>query len=184
MELNPEIKKRFKNTGHYDICMAYLLARHFELNLDAFALAEHRILSSLMEKEIISMDSKAALLIPLFKPEKKEDDRFGWVKKEYVALFKAKNARKGGHIKESTLRIKKFLKSNPNYGKDDIIAATKLYLDSTDWQYIRDPHYFISKGVGQDRTEDVLNWIEKVHELRESKKEANSSNTPISHKMQ
>ena len=89
---------------------------------------------------------------------------FGWVATEYIPLFKAKNRDKGGYKREATARMKKFFSENPEARKDEVIAAVKLYLRQTDGDYIRLPHYFISKGIGLDRVSELESWLERYRE--------------------
>lgn len=96
--------------------------------------------------------------IPLFEGQQ---TAFEWVKTEYVPLFKAANPERGGHVREATARLKKLFAKNPEIRKDDVMGATKMYIKNTDSKYIMFPHYFITKGDGADRTEVILNWIEK-----------------------
>jgi len=92
---------------------------------------------------------------------------FSWVKEEFVPMFKEKNNSKGGHVTATTARMKKFFSENAEYRKDDVITATRNYLANTDGDYIRFPHYFISKGKGLDKTSDLLDWLERLKEERE-----------------
>ena len=57
--------------------------------------------------------------------------------------------------------MKKFFSENPDVRKEEVIGATTMYIRSTEAKYIRLPHYFISKGVGSEKTSDLFNWIEK-----------------------
>lgn len=102
--------------------------------------------------------------IPLFNTQV---TAFQWVKDEYVKLFKQHNSDRGGKVREATSRMKKLFAKNPDIRKDDVIGATKMYLLNTDPRYIRFPHYFIEKGVGGNKTYDILDWIEKYKENQE-----------------
>lgn len=87
-----------------------------------------------------------------------EDPKWDWIITEYVMLFKpygkAKNKR------ECITRMKNLFSENPDIRKDEVIGATNMYLRSVkDPQYVRHPHYFLSKGVGNDKTQDILDWI-------------------------
>lgn len=57
--------------------------------------------------------------------------------------------------------MKKFFSENPDVRKEEVMGATIMYIRSTEDKYIRLPHYFISKGVGSEKTSDLFNWIEK-----------------------
>jgi len=91
---------------------------------------------------------------------------FGWVKDEFVPLFKEKNSDKGGHVREATARLKKMFAENPEIRKDDVIQATKNYLLATEAGYIRFPHYFVSKDKGVNKTSDLLTWVDRLIEER------------------
>lgn len=83
---------------------------------------------------------------------------FGWVKDEYIALFS--KIGKGTNARESTSRMKSLFAKNPDVRKDEVIGATEMYLLATDPKFVRKPHYFIQKGVGGAKTEDILDWID------------------------
>lgn len=89
-------------------------------------------------------------------------DPFDWIKEEYISLFKAIG--KGGNLRDTTVRMKKLFAENPDYRKDEIIEATKLYISNTEPKYVRLPHYFIRKGDGVNVTQDICIWIEKYRQ--------------------
>lgn len=86
---------------------------------------------------------------------------FEWVKTEYVPMFKERNTDRGGKVREATARMKKLFAKNPDVRKDDVIGATRMYLRNTNPDYIRFPHYFIEKGTAADKTNDILDWLDK-----------------------
>lgn len=71
---------------------------------------------------------------------------------EWVALY-PKNIYWNGHplrtpAKYCVNKMQKLCKNNPNYTKDIIFAATKLYLkerEAKNWEYTKQATYFISK---------------------------------------
>mgnify|MGYP003403515795 CR=1 FL=1 len=89
---------------------------------------------------------------------------FEWVVSEYIPLFIQANPLKRGAPKDVVSRMKKLFAENPEIRKDEIIGGTVLYLRNTDSTYIRLPHYFISKGAGSDKTNDILVWVDKYRE--------------------
>ena len=101
---------------------------------------------------------------------------FDWVKTEYVPLFKAANPERGGKVREATARMKKLFAANPEIRKEEVIGATKMYLNNTDFRYIRFPHYFIEKGKGADKIYDILDWIDK-YRLVARQRQGRMSNT-------
>jgi hypothetical protein len=130
--------------------------------------------------KIVVWDDKGGLTwnLPLYAGA---ETAFGWVETEYVPMFKSKNPAKGGKVREATSRMKKLFSSNPEIRKEDVLGATKMYLKNTDSMFIRLPHYFLEKGVGAEKTYDVLDWIDK-HKLMYANE--NSSRTSNSNRMQ
>lgn len=106
----------------------------------------------------IIVESKTGIdwKIPLFEGQ---ETVWEWVNSEYIKMFT--DAGNGGHAKDSIIRMKKLFAKNPEIRKDDVIGATQLYLYNTDNKFIRKPHYFIEKGVGAEKTQDILDWIDK-----------------------
>ena len=90
-----------------------------------------------------------------------QETAFEWVKTEYVKLFSDKNSSRGGKVREATARMKKLFAENPDIRKEEILGATRMYMSNTDPDYIRFPHYFIEKGKGGEKTQDILDWIDK-----------------------
>lgn len=85
---------------------------------------------------------------------------FKWVEEEYIPLFKEV----GKHItpsvvKNTTDRIIELFKERPDIRKEDVLNATKYYVSVTNHKVIREPYYFIKKGVGKNAIRDVLTWI-------------------------
>lgn len=172
MEINPEIYKHLKGNkiGEKE-GLAYLLSVYF----DVIPCYIPEVLIRLIYiSKIIEPDKTGVKWnIPLFQGQ---ETKFEWVKTEYVKLFKDKNSDKGGHVREATARMKRLFIENPEYRKEDIIEATKLYLNSlNDVRYIMLPHYFIEKGKGVEKTQEILTWLEKLEELREFNQQAGQS---------
>lgn len=106
-----------------------------------------------------------------------QETNFGWVKAEYIGLFEAVNEERKGSGTMATARMKKFFATYPQYRKEDILAATQMYLDNvTDPRFVITSHYFISKGAGVDKSEPLLEWCEKLDVAKRSA-QARSSNS-------
>ncbi len=99
--------------------------------------------------------------VPLYN---NQETNFSWVNKEYVSLFENANPDKKGNWREATTRLKKLFAKYPEIRKQDVIGATKLYLDNTNPKYIRLSHFFIEKGAGASKTQDILEWIDRYNE--------------------
>lgn len=171
MKINPKIKEILKEADiFYDDALGYLLAVHYG----------HRptyIPDSLRLKvnatKIVEKEEKGGYKwnLPLFEGT---EFAFEWVATEYVPLFKEAGSERTGKVRESTARMKKFFAKNPQYRKEDVIEATKMYLLNTDPRYMMFPHYFIEKGKGLDKVWPLIDWIEKL-ELSNSLGEGRTS---------
>lgn len=112
--------------------------------------------------------------------EERKHGPWAWVKTEYCAAFKAKNSERGGYIKESITRMKKMFAAMPEMRKEDVMGTVKLYLSQTNSKYIRYPHYFLKKGVGNSAVYEFANWYDKYLET----KDAGTGRTSSSNTMQ
>lgn len=161
MLLNKNICDLLKKSNiNLDEALLYLLSLYFEIRNDCIS---NQVKSKVHTLGIVKQSTTGLQwTIPLFEGA---ETAFEWVKTEYIPLFTAANREKGGHVKESTIRMKKFFAENPDVRKDEVIGATQMYIRETpDSTYLRLPHYFIYKGVGLDRISDLNFWIEKYRE--------------------
>jgi hypothetical protein len=110
----------------------------------------------------INADKEIVWHIPLFEGE--NTAKWDWVK-EWNAEFGAVNKKRKAPDKDVTTRMKAFFADNPDVRKEDVIGATKMYFRTVNnAEYIISSHYFISKGVGRDRTSALEGWVEKYRE--------------------
>lgn len=88
---------------------------------------------------------------------------------EYNGLFPTKFR---DHSKIVSDRLESFMEEYPQYSKETIIKATKMYIKSQEQsesghQFTRRSLYFIYKGAGKDRISDLATWCEKALETKE-----------------
>lgn len=96
--------------------------------------------------------------IPLFQGQ---EVKFNWVETEYLPIFPSFIVGKTKYLRESLARMKKLFAENPELRKEEVIEATKLYMQNqTNTKFIRLPHYFIQKGVGVAKIQDILTWVD------------------------
>lgn len=100
-----------------------------------------------------------------------ENLQFKWVTSEYIPLFL--NIGKEKHETECICRMQKLFYSYPDIRKDEVLEATKLYISTNEVKYIRQPHYFISKGVGKETISDLLTYIEMYRQNNDLKSKSN-----------
>ncbi len=92
---------------------------------------------------------------------------------EYRMLFEQRKKGQGTKYKKETRsRMISFVKNNISYTTSEILEATKLYLRVTDPKFIQFPHYFIKKGVGNNATYNLQNWIEEYRRVKNEAQEA------------
>jgi hypothetical protein len=123
---------------------------------------------------ILGIDANREVIwhVPLF--EQDSQDKWQWVL-EWNAEFKRINKLRKAPDKDVITRMKAFFADNPDVRKEEVIEGTNLYFKSlSSADYLITSHYFISKGVGRDRTSALLGWIEKY---REAISDTSSNNT-------
>jgi hypothetical protein len=122
------------------------------------------LIQRLMITNVLCISDQREIMwnIPLFESE--SQDKCQWVL-ECNAEFKRINKLRKGPDKDVITRMKAFFADNPDVRKEEVIEATSLYFKSLSHSdYLISSHYFISKGVGRDRTSALLGWIEKYRE--------------------
>lgn len=158
-EFNPQLKMLLEeNNIDVNNALCYLLSVFYELDCSCF--------SDRLKKEV------QLLNIFVLKYEKKEvvweislfkdfDVNFDWVN-EYRDLFKNVNPKRNGSKQVVTSRMRKLFSLYPDIRKDEVLGATKLYLDSVDnYNYITTAERFLF----QDRDgSPIIDWIEKFRE--------------------
>lgn len=86
--------------------------------------------------------------------------------KDYRQLFKATNKRGAiGSPEGCKSKLKRWMKNNPEYTFDDILKATKLYIQELngDYRFLQQADYFIyKKGGGRDELSRLSTYVEEV----------------------
>lgn len=163
MKINTEIKEILEEIGvPYKEGLTYLLSIFFDVtpNYIPESVSIPVNISKIVEVE----DRQVVWRVPLFEGQ---ETAFGWVVDEYVELFKV--AGKNKFKRECVARMKKLFSSQPEIRKEEVLGATRLYLNSVnDLKFVRNPHYFIEKGSGGGKTQDILSWIDLYREHRDS----------------
>jgi len=113
---------------------------------------------------ILGIDANRDVMwhVPLF--EENSHTQWDWVK-EWNQEFGNINKKRKAPDKDCITRMKAFFADNPDVRKEDVIGATKMYFRTlSNAEYLISSHYFISKGVGRDRTSALEGWVEKYRE--------------------
>lgn len=180
MKINSTITDILKNFNiPVDDGIAYLLSLHFRLN-------NVTVFPSLLIKKmnvagIYSIDAKGSLiwnhslfdnLVPVV------NDKWDWVEKDYMSMFAEVNKTRKGNKKNCLERMKKFFTSDPDLTKEEVLGATRLYINQvSDPQYLKTSHYFIYKQ-DKDKIEisELESWIEEYRSINQVAKEAIDDN--------
>lgn len=165
MKINETVKKILIEEGvDPNDGLAVLLSFYFNLKTKVFPEILIQKIHTLGIYEI-SIDGDLIWKEPLFQGEEVKDQRWSWVEDEYIKMFS--EIGKGSHKREALARMKKLFAENPDIRKEEVLGATESYLINTNSKFVRLPHYFIEKGVGTNKTQDILEWIDKYRAVQE-----------------
>ena len=161
MTINKEQLKQVMNTFNidYDEGVLYLLSIYFGLQINEVRF--EKTIKQINFSKIVEFDFENDCIkwnIKLFKEEKNENE-WEWLE-EYRSLFISIRKDCGGSLTAIKERMKEFFKKNKNTTKEDVIAATKMYLRNVnDIQYLQQADYFIKKGTGSNITSKLEQYI-------------------------
>lgn len=97
-----------------------------------------------------------------------------WVVTEYLPIFKP-FSKDNKFKRECVTRMSVLLLEFPDLTKDLILAGTKLYIgqclqERRQAKFVSNPHYFIQKDKGVNKTNPILTYTDLVRENRTSNK--------------
>ena len=81
---------------------------------------------------------------------------------EYRNLWKGLKVGSLGSYRTCYDKMKRWMSENPNYSKEDILKAARIYIKSLDnYQYLQQADYFIFKKDGKDENSRLSAFIEE-----------------------
>jgi len=81
---------------------------------------------------------------------------------EYRNLWKGLKVGSMGSTMACKEKMERWIKENPNYSKEDILKAAKIYINSlNNYQYLQAAHYFIYKKDGKEEDSRLSAFIEE-----------------------
>lgn len=127
-------------------------------------------IANIVSKDYKSNPPRIVWNVPLYEGELNNDSNWAWIETEYRPLFKAANKLKAGSPSSCLRKMKDFFAKHPSVRKDDVIAATKMYITSVnDPNYLQQADYFIFKN--SDNKSSFTSRLEQYLEiLKESRK--------------
>lgn len=163
MQINPQIRSVLTEFNiPVEDGLAYLLSIFFNCRP---SYTPQLLVQRMNVTNILGIDSNREVIwhIPLF-INGEAIDKWKWVL-EWNLEFKRINSKRSAVGRDAITRMKAFFADNPDVRKEEVLEATKMYFKTlTSSEYLISSHYFISKGVGRDRTSALLGWIEKYRE--------------------
>jgi len=90
------------------------------------------------------------------------NDGFDKFIEDYRNLWKGLKVGSMGSPNACKEKMERWMKENPNYSKEDIIKAAKIYINSlNNYQYLQAAHYFIYKKDGKEEDSRLSAFIEE-----------------------
>lgn len=81
---------------------------------------------------------------------------------EYRNLWKGLKVGSMGSPMACKEKMERWMKENPNYSKEDILKAARIYINSlNNYQYLQAAHYFIYKKDGKEEDSRLSAFIEE-----------------------
>lgn len=159
MTINTEIRTRLRE---FNIPVKdgihYLLGVYFGEVSEVFPeMLKKRIMAS----KIYEPESSGTLKwnVPLFD---EQVTGFEWVT-DWMDLFGDINKDRRGVKSYVMARMKKFFVEHPSIRKEQIMEATRMYIQNVDNpKYLKSSHKFIMEGKGEERYSMLLEWVQKL----------------------
>lgn len=177
-EFNPQVHEKLRENNiesAFDTneALLYLLSLYYDLPAICFnqEIIRKTNLSKIVERDYNKQDTTPKWNINLFQEEEKIEEAWDWVDKEYRNLFGKIRLDAKGDKNGCTDKMKKFFSANPEVRKEDIILATKLYLDpfmanTQNIKYMQRADYFISKKIEGTKTSRLEQYLEQLKTYR------------------
>lgn len=158
MVLNPQIARiLLEHNINRDLGLLALLGLYYGIDIEKIYSEE--TIKAINLTKIFDKDYRTNSLtwnIPLFEGT---EVAFGWIA-EWMKPFGQINPERRGNLSEVVPRMKKFFAENPDVRKEDVYKARDAYFKTlTNPQYMMEPHYFITKGTGIQKTSTLLKWV-------------------------
>ena len=139
-----EEKGFIKKTPEYN----FVLREKSKLLLDFLSIESNY--SNYKEKKIIKKSNRVI------------NEGFDEFIEEYRNLWKGLKVGSLGSYRTCYDKMKRWMSENPNYSKEDILKAARIYIKSLDnYQYLQQADYFIFKKDGKDENSRLSAFIEE-----------------------
>ncbi len=163
LEINSEIKDIFTRKGisiHDGI--AYLMCLYYGISPSYIpSELERKVLACGIVTKDYDAD-ETVWKVPLFE---EQETGFEWIG-EWMDLFKMINPERRGAKRYVLTRMKRFFVNNPSIRKEDVFAATNLYLNSVDNpKYCKKSHKFIYEQDGSSMLQDYVEQAKRKKEI-------------------
>jgi len=170
MKLNPELKEVFREFNILpDAGMLCLFSIYHQIPLiGELAVLLEPVMMQINVAKIVDKDYRTGSITWNITLYEGEENEWSWIDKEYRPMFKALDKLKAGSMSSCSRKMKEFFKAHPSVRKQDVLAATKLYLSTiTDTQYMQQADYFIFKN--SDKKSSFSSRLEQYLEVLKDK---------------
>ena len=184
MQINPEITSRLEQFNiDPDAGLLYLLGVFFGVKTKdhiSEEVAKQVNFSKIVTRDYDKDPPEVTWNIPLFQDGPGNDPVWDWVL-EWRKPFMELKEGAGGDRRDCVSKMKKFFAANPDVRKEEVIAATEIYLQEFRYgpreklKYLQQADYFISKAVKAEGTSSKRSRLDIYIEiLRNRRKETGS----------
>lgn len=146
--INLQEKQFIKIIEHNDSPITTILREKSKLLLDFLSIESNY--SNYKEKKIIKKSNRVI------------NEGFDEFIEEYRNLWKGLKVGSMGSPMACKEKMLRWMGENPNYSKEDILKAAKIYINSlNNYQYLQAAHYFIYKKDGKEEDSRLSAFIEE-----------------------
>lgn len=174
--INPEVVERIDNFGfNIDDIIVALLALSNDLNPSCISddIKRQMNITGIVRRVYSLKGNDIEWKLPLFVEIENvlvEDD-WEWVDNEFRKMFKQLSPTHAGDKQSCLTKMKKFMKINKGVTKEEILEATRMYLNgftngTQDIRYLQRANYFIFKSVpnSKDYQSRLSQYLEIVRD--------------------
>ena len=140
--------------------MFYYLKNNFICYRDILCFILQKLLLDFLSIESSYSDYKEKKIIK--KSNRVINEGFDEFIEEYRNLWKGLKVGSMGSPMACKEKMLRWMGENPNYSKEDILKAAKIYINSlNNYQYLQAAHYFIYKKDGKEEDSRLSAFVEE-----------------------
>jgi hypothetical protein len=174
LEFNPKVHEKLREHNieagiEENEALLYLLSAYYNVPVQSTPtdIVRKVNLTKIVERDYETPNSLPKFNIDLFDKDEQVNEAWEWVDKEYRALFAKVRMDAKGDKNGCVTKMMKFFALHPEIRKDDVLTATKLYIDpflanQQNVKYMQRADYFISKTVDGSKLSRLEQYLEQL----------------------